>query len=98
MVRDVVDVFGLCNELARRERVDEVPREDVFERCGFVLVSEPVVLDARGASTIARRECNERQGGDHKPIETYFVSRKASMPSVPPSLPRPDSLKPPNGA
>ena len=36
--------------------------------------------------------------GPQRARPTYFVSRYSSMPSVPPSRPKPDALTPPNGA
>ena len=40
----------------------------------------------------------ERIGHAHIAIATYLVSRYSSMPSLPPSRPKPDALTPPNGA
>src|SRR6478672_10847379 len=64
----------------------------------FPARADAKVPDTPGAGDLLRLLSGRVGPSRYLVSAMYFVSRYSSMPSNPPSLPKPDSLTPPNGA
>ena len=104
--RNSGDAAVLCQDEPNGDGADAVQRRDAL-RPGATSARGDTDLahcaKFRGAHAPnpegALGKCRRLRGsGDYFVSAMYFVSRYSSMPSLPPSRPKPDSLTPPNGA
>jgi hypothetical protein len=80
-----------------QSRAGGPPRHVCAQRSEFGEPEERLREEPRAVPAQTRAEVGSA-AGPYSAIATYFVSRYSSMPSGPPSRPKPECLTPPNGA